>query len=171
MIKHIPFLAALLILFSCNRKGCADPSADNYDPKVVKVQNAECTYNGEEESPCGNQTEFCAEVNGSNLSGEMIVTNGTSNSIILNWTDSTSTSAKSIEIEIYAPKKGTFKADGTFQDGTFTVLFSDGQTTEYDVSGSLKITDYSTTDGLTATFNSDLTNGKILTKGYLFKVK
>jgi hypothetical protein len=62
-------------------------------------------------------------------------------------------------------------ADGSFEDGTFTVLYSDGQTTQYDVSGTMKITEYSNTNGLSATFSSDLTNGKKLTKGFLHRVQ
>lgn len=171
MNKLAPFFVFGLILISCNRKGCADPFADNYDPKVKKAHNEECTYNGIPESPCGDQIEFCAKLDNANKSGEITLTNGTNNSIILVWQDTTGTNNESLEIEIFKPQKGNFTADGSFNDGTFTVLYSDGQTSQYDVNGSMKITDYNSEDGLSATFSSELTNGKKFTNGFLHRVK
>lgn len=171
MIKLLPFLAVGLILLSCNKKGCADPFADNYDANVKKAKNSECTYNGLSESPCGNQVQFCAKLDTLQLSGAITQTDGNNNSIILNWQDNSGATNQSIEIEIFKPQKGNFVADGSFEDGTFTVLYSDGQTTQYDVSGTMKITEYSNTNGLSATFSSDLTNGKKLTKGFLHRVQ
>jgi len=65
MKKLYTLLSIVAILFSvsaCNKKGCSDPTADNYVNNIKKARDNKCQYNGE--GICGVGIRFCFEIGG-----------------------------------------------------------------------------------------------------------
>lgn len=50
LTTHFLVLALTLVIISCNKEGCTDLTADNYDKKAVK-DNKTCTYNTKQSQP------------------------------------------------------------------------------------------------------------------------
>ena len=161
--------ALCFLLLACNKKGCADPLADNYDSKVVKARNKDCVYNTPTVSPCGNQKEFCAKLDTLSINGQMTA-ESFSDHVVLTW-ESTGTDYRKLDLTIYEPKEGNFAATNTNQKNTFTATYVDVNGPREQVSGSLKISHYDSAKRITGTLSIKFDDDSELKNGYLYRVE
>lgn len=157
-----------MLTLACSRKGCTDPKADNYDKNAVKARNNECKYDIPTTSPCGNQVEFCAEINKKPISGNLLLTQY-DESIVLHWQDSDSI-FQQLDIEIFGIKEGNFGISNTGESGTFKVTYVDPMGSYPAYEGSLTISKYNDNVGINGFFEVEMSNGKYLELGYLYRV-
>lgn len=162
-------ILGLFLWTSCTKKGCSDPLADNYDSNVKKAKNSECEYNIPRNSPCGNQVEFCAQIDTLQLSGGISLTEF-DNSILLSWKSDTG-SIQQLDVEIFGVKEGNFTANGSGEAKSFQVTYVTQSGTAYESEGSMKVSGYNDNVGLNAFFEVDLTDGRQLRNGYFYRVK
>ena len=165
----IPFVFFILLLCSCNRKGCSNPLADNYDENVKKARDKDCTFGSATLSPCGNQVTFCAKLDTLSLSG-LMVKETFQNSVLLTYEVSSPTYRK-LELEIFDPKEGNFTASNTNGKNTFKASYVDDNGVRNHSTGSLKISKFNTIDGLSGVVDIKFDDGSELSSGYIYKVQ
>ena len=181
MKKLYTLLSAVAILFAvsaCNKKGCSDPTADNYVKNVKKARDNKCQYNGE--GICGVGIKFCFEINGVKRTyGSANFFDGAPGTNVkrIIWTNGSLQSSPNYEdiiIEIFGNKEGSsYSLSNTGNDKTFKAEFYSGQTglALAATSGSLTIKKDNSTDGLIATFRFETQNGIEIKDGNVYKLK
>ncbi len=167
--QYLILLLATVIIASCNRKGCADPLADNYDPSVKKAQNKMCTYNEPTISPCGNQVQFCAKKDTLELQGPMQL-ESFAGSVVLTWEKSGADFHK-LDLEIFGVEEGNFITSNSNTPNTFTASYVNSSGATQQVSGQMKIAKYNETSGITGSFSVKFDDGSEITEGFLYRVK
>lgn len=182
MKRYFTLLALVTFAFafnSCNKKGCSDPTADNYVKKVKKARDSKCEYDGE--GICGVNINFCFEIdNVKRTAGSASFQAGTKPGDAYKrilWKNNSafgSANYEDIIIEIYGNEESksynlsqsgnnkTFKAE--FYDGNFGNAFAA-------TSGSLTVKKDNSTDGLIATFSFTTTHGVKVEDGNIYKLK
>ncbi len=163
---------------SCNKKGCSDPTADNYVENVKKARDKKCEYNGE--GICGVGIQFCFEVDGvKKTSGSAKFFNGTAGSskkyiIWTNGNPQTSSNYEDIIIHIFGNQESSsYTLSNSENNKTFKAEYYRGSigAASPAISGSLTIKKDNTNDGLIATFRFSTQNGYDITDGNIYKLK
>ena len=172
-------LALSLVLNACNKKGCSDPTADNYVSSVKKARDKKCQYDGE--GICGINVNFCFSINGTKrTAGKAQFIEGTgagSNVKKIYWQNNSSfgsTSYEDIIIWIYGNKEpSSYSLSNSGADRTFQAEYYSGQNgiVQTATSGSLSIKKDNTTDGLIATFSFTTQSGTQIKDGNIYKLK
>ncbi len=171
-------LALALILNACNKKGCSDPTADNYVSNVKKARDKKCQYNGE--GICGENISFCFNINGTQRKGQAIFTDGTSaggNVKKIFWKTTSSpfgsTGYEDIIIWIYGNKEASsYSLSNSGADKTFQAEYYSGQNgfVQTATSGSLSIKKDNNSDGLIATFSFTTQSGTQIKEGNIYRL-
>lgn len=174
MKKHayIFLLLSLLVAISCQRRGCTDPLANNYEKSAVKADDDECEYGEIIEPPCGDDIEFCADYGADKLLGAVNLSEPFSGATQFTWKDSTGNETRQFDLIIYGNDPGTYTFNTNQEDGTFDAFFANtisGQ--ESAISGSMEIVDFSLTNGVTAEFFVTMSDSTKVTNGNLFRAK
>ncbi|MBU2018398.1 MAG: hypothetical protein KJ941_02020 [Bacteroidetes bacterium] len=167
--QYLILIILSVTLQSCNRKGCSNPLADNYDPKVNKARDKDCTFGAATVSPCGNQIEFCANYDSLSLSGQMS-SEEFSQSLVLTWENSGADFRK-LDLEIFGIKEGNFSASNSGNKNTFTATYIDNNGVLNQTTGSLKITKYNSNDGVSGIFSVKFNDGSEIKEGHLYRVQ
>lgn len=176
-MKKFNFLLAsvlITILFvSCNKKGCSDPTADNYVKKVKKAQDRKCQYNGE--GICGEGISFCMNINGVQKTGYAVVSQPNSTTTQVVWANGINPSSPDyMDLYIQFPKGTQDKLEigAAGNSSKFQADFSSTSTGVLDAtSGSLFIKKNNASDGIIATFSLTLSNGTQIKEGNIYKAK
>jgi hypothetical protein len=180
-MKNLYALLSIVVLSfaftACNKKGCSDPTADNYVKKVKKARDNKCQYNGE--GYCGENIKFCFEINGSKrYSNNVAFYTGSAGQSVkrLIWTNgqpTTSSSYEDVVIEIFGDSEGSsYSLSNTEGNKTFKASYVSGLNAPVDaVSGKLEVKKDNVTDGLIATFNFTTSNGIDIKSGNIYKLK
>ncbi len=173
-------LLSISIAFSsCNKKGCSDPTADNYSENVKKARDNRCEYNGE--GICGVNVKFCVDIDGvTHTGGSAQFQSGTkpgdSYKRIL-WTNGIpfgNAGYEDIIIDIYGNQESSSyslsnsEANKTFKAEYYSGAFSNAFAA---TSGKLTIKRDNSSDGLIATFEFTTVNGIELDNGNVYKLK
>lgn len=181
-MKKLYTLFSLLIFsvafVGCNKKGCSDPTADNYVKNVKKACDNKCQYNGE--GICGVNVQFCFELNGvKRTNGTIDFFEGGPGEMVkkITWTNGQtfgSIGYEDVVIEIYGNKESNSYSLSNFGgNNTFRAFYYSG-VNNLEVaatSGNLSIKKDNTSDGLIATFNFTTENGIEIKKGNIYKLK
>lgn len=173
----LTIVALTFVVSSCNKKGCSDPTADNYVKKVKKARDNQCKYNGE--GICGENIRFCFSINGNKrASSNVAFYDGSAGQSVkrLIWTNGQSESSSTYEdivIEIFGNTESTsYTLSNTGSNKTFKASYVYGQNAPVDAtSGKLEIKKDNTSDGLIATFNFTTANGVEIKNGNIYKLK
>jgi|TARA_R110000737_G_scaffold353511_1_gene406511 hypothetical protein len=176
MKKYKIFFAPILVLFllvSCNKKGCSDPTADNYVKKVKKAQDRKCQYNGE--GICGEGISFCMEINGIKKTGTATVSQPTAAITRLIWEsgpDANAPSYSDLWIEFPTGTQDKLEIGAVGNSKNFQASYSSLTTGIIEAtSGSMLIKKNNVTDGIIATFSLTLSNGTQIKEGNIYKAK
>lgn len=166
-------LVFLLLFASCNKKGCSDPTADNYIKKVKKAQDRKCQYNGE--GICGEGISFCMELNNVKKTGKVLVSNPTTSITRLFWANGNNPNAPSYEdLQIEFPT-GTQDKLEIGAAGNATKFQADYYSLSTNLieatSGSMLIKKNNASDGIIATFSLTLSNGVEIKEGNIYRAK
>ncbi|MGJ8661369.1 MAG: hypothetical protein ACSHXL_04980 [Bacteroidota bacterium] len=176
-MKNFKFLFApvfiALLFISCNKKGCSDPTADNYLKNVRKAKDKKCEYNGE--GICGVGVSFCMEINGSKRTGSVYVSQVNSSTTQLFWASGTNQNAIGYEdLTIEFPKGSQTKLQigSSGNSNKFQALYY-SMTGGFinPSSGSMLIKKNNSNDGIIATFSLTLENGTQIKEGNIYKAK
>jgi hypothetical protein len=169
-------LAVLLVSNACNKKGCSDPTADNYVSNVKKARDKKCQYDGE--GICGVGVTFCFEINGTKRKGQAQFLEGApgSNMKKIFWKNSTfgSPNYEDVIIWIYGNKEASsYSLSNTGNDKTFYAEYYTAQNgiVQAANSGSLSIKKDNTSDGIIATFSFTTQSGTKVEDGNIYKLQ
>ncbi len=176
-MKYYKFLSILvfvaLIFASCNKKGCSDPTADNYAKGVRKAKDKKCQYNGE--GICGEGISFCMEINGTKRTGTVAVSQPNSTTTRLFWASGNDINSASYEdLQIEFPKDAQTKLEigNVGSSSKFQADYYSLSTGLLDATaGSLLIKKNNASDGIIATFSLTLANGTKIEEGNIYKAK
>jgi hypothetical protein len=176
-MKNYKFLFAPifigLLFVSCNKKGCSDPTADNYVKNVKKAQDRKCQYNGE--GICGEGISFCMEINGVKKTGTASVSQANSSTTRIIWesgNDQNSPSYEDLWIEFPTGTEDKLEIGPIGGNKKFQASYSSFSTNIIEAtSGSLLIKKNNSSDGIIATFSLTLSNGIQLKEGNIYKAK
>jgi hypothetical protein len=136
---------------------------------VNKARDKDCTFGAATVSPCGNQIEFCAIRDSSSLSGQMTIQDF-SKSSVLTW-ESTGAEYRKLDLEIFGIKEGNFSTSPSGNKNTFTAVYVDSSGVKNQVSGSIKISTYSSNSGVSGLLNVKFDDGSEIKDGYLYRVQ
>jgi len=181
-MKNVRILLSISIFalgfLSCNKKGCSDPTADNYVSNVKKARDSKCEYNGE--GICGVGIKFCFQLNGvkiTSCSAKFFEGSPGSNVKQIIWTNGlsqTNSNYEDIIISIFGKKENSsYSLSNSQNDKTFQAEYykeSLGVALPAS-SGNLTIKKDNTSDGLIATFNFKTANGFDIKEGNIYKLK
>ncbi len=172
-------VAFAFALNSCNKKGCSDPTADNYVKNVKKARDNKCEYDGE--GICGVGVTFCFDRNNVKVSNGTIgyldgTGPGQSYKKII-WTNGQTFGTSAYEdmiIEIYGTDiSSNYSLSNSGNNKTFRAEYYLGATGQAyaATSGKLEVRRDNTTDGLIATFEFTTINGIEIDNGNFYKLK
>lgn len=176
-MKNFHSLLAVLLIsiatLSCNKKGCSDPTADNYVKNVKKAQDQKCQYNGE--GICGEGISFCFQIDNVQKTGTAVVYQTDPQTTIVFWANGNDSNAAGyMDIQLNFPTGtqdnlniGPIGSSKKFQADFYSPTTGLIEAT----SGSLLIKKNNTTDGIIATFNLTLSTGTQIKKGNIYKAK
>lgn len=162
-----------LLFLACNKKGCSDPTADNYVKKVRKAQDRKCQYNGE--GICGEGISFCMEINNVKKTGKATVSQPLASTTRLIWAsgnDQNSPGYEDLWIEFPTGTQDKLEIGVAGDSKNFQASYSSFSTNIIEAtSGSMLIKKNNTSDGIIATFSLTLSNGIKIKEGNIYKAK
>jgi hypothetical protein len=164
----------VVILFnSCNKKGCSDPTADNYIKNVKKAQDRKCEYNGE--GICGEGISFCMEINNDKKTGTVTVSQPTATTTRLFWASGSnpnSTNYEDFQIEFPTGTQDKLEIGSVGNNKKFQADYYSLSTNLIEAtSGSMLIKKNNSNDGIITTFTLTLSNGYQIKEGNIYKAK
>jgi len=176
-MKNFKFLFAPLFVslffVSCNKKGCSDPTADNYIKNVKKAQDRKCQYNGE--GICGEGITFCMEINNIKKIGHVTVSQPTSVTTRLFWANGTNQNSpgyEDLKIEFPTGTQDKLEIGSSGNSNKFQADYYSIATGLIDATiGSMLIKKNNSSDGIIATFSLTLNNGIQILEGNIYKAK
>jgi len=162
-----------LIFVSCNKKGCSDPTADNYIENVRKAQDVKCQYNGE--GICGEGITFCIEINKVKKIGDVTVSQPTSGTTRLFWANGSNQNSpgyEDLQIEFATGTKDNLQIGSAGNSKKFQAAYYSLATGFIDATaGSMLIKKNNSSDGIIATFSLTLNDSLEIKEGNIYKAK